>query len=87
MPVVLVLNGDDNVQHVDGLAIERFAKPDPSSFSIDRKIVAGNSVEQFGALGVDALQGVDDRVDGGVFRNFEIELYKIQVVLLSIKDS
>ena len=74
MSVVLVLNGDDDVQHVDGLAVERFAKPDPSGLTVDRKIVAGNGVEQLGALGIDALQGVDDGIDGSVFRDFEVDL-------------
>ena len=87
VPVVLVLNGDDDVQHVDGLAVERFAKPDPSGLSVDRKIVAGNCVEQLGALGVDALQGVDDRIDRSIFRDFKIELKQIKHPNMLLKYS
>ncbi len=74
MAVVLVLNGDHHIQHVNGLAVERFTEPDPSGFAVDGKVVTGNSVEHLRTLRVDALQGVNDRIDGGVFRDFKIEL-------------
>ena len=70
--VIFVLDGDDDIQHVDGFSIELLSQPDSSGFAIDGEVVAGNCIEDLRALGVDALQCVDDGVDRRVFGDFEV---------------